>query len=136
MAKHLTSSDVEAVVGIIDAWRGETLTWEAICEAAEGPVGKRPSRQSLFHNERVKAAYTARKNRLREAPRDPLPANLKMASQRIRRLEAENASLKESYAAVLALNKQLSYNGYKYGLSKQQMTAPLPKIDRERTEDD
>jgi len=136
MAKHLRPSDVQAVVGIIDAWREDTLTWEAICEAAEGPVGKRPSRQSLFLNARIRAAYDAGKKRLRDAPREPLPANLKIASQRIGRLEAENASLKQAYAAVLALNTQLTYNGYKHGLKKEQMTAPLPKIDRERTEDD
>ena len=101
-----------------------------------GPLDRRPTRQALFRNARIRAAYDACKARRREAPREPLPANLKIASQRIRRLEAENASLKQAYATVLALNKQLKYNGYKHGLSKQQMTAPLPKIDRERTEDD
>jgi hypothetical protein len=134
MAKHLTPRDVTAIVGIIDGWSAEKMTWEAICDACAGAVGKRPTRQSLTSNERIRNAYTARKKGLRAAPRQILPANLKVAVERIKRLESIASRLEQENTRYRERLTVWQYNAYKRGLTEHQLNEPLPRIDRDRTE--
>ncbi len=137
MAKHLSTTDVEAVINIIDGWSDEKITWDKICEASVELVGKKPTRQSLNSNKPIKEAYMAKKKSLKtQGIRQPLPANLKAAADRIRNLESKVNRLEEQNNQLLKQFVVWQYNSYKYGIKEHQLNEPLPRIDRDRTETD
>lgn len=59
-----------------------------------------------------------------------------MAALRIARLQTENDALRSKNDALLEQFVKWQYNAYKHGVKERQMNADLPRIDRERTEDD
>ena len=135
MARHLNTRDVEVIVNLIQGWSGVKLTWDAICEAAEPLVGKKPTRQSLNTHEEIVSAYKVVKKGLKEAgPKNPRPGSLKSAADRIAKLERERDQLKEESRAYKQQFVVWQYNAYKHGLKEYQLNAPLPQIDRERTD--
>jgi hypothetical protein len=135
LAKHLTRTDVEAILSIIYAWKEGKLTWEGICEAAEPLIGKNPTRQSLNANKLIKEAYSSKKATLKlHSPSIPKPSSQTIAGERIARQQSEIESLKRKNSALLEQFVIWQYNAYKYGLKEHQLNEPLPRIDRERTE--
>ncbi len=135
MAKHLTNRDVEAILSIIHAHDNDKLSWEGICEVAAAVVGKKPTRQSLSANVPIKEAYKTKKASLKlKAPSKPKPSSLTVAADRISRLQSENETLRKKNDALLEQFVVWQYNTYKYGIKEHQLNAPLPRIDRERTE--
>lgn len=136
MAKHLNPADVDAIVDIIRGWPTEKLTWEGICEAAAKLIGKTPTRQTLNAHASIKDAYAAKKSGLKvHGPRTAMPSSLAVAAQRIARLQIENDELKLKNDALLEQFAKWQYNAYKHGLKEHQLNADLPRIDRERTEE-
>lgn len=135
LAKHLTKQDVEAIVNLILGWGEEKLSWEAVCEASEPLVGKKPTRQSLNNNQSIRDAFTARKSGIRQLGiHKPKPSNLNVAADRISHLRAENDMLKKKNAALLEQFVRWQYNAYKYGMTEAKLNEPMPTIDRETTE--
>lgn len=135
MARHLNTRDVEAIVSLIQGWSSAKLTWDAICEAAEPLVGKKPTRQSLNSHKVIVLAYQVVKKELKDAgPKNPRPGSLKSAADRIAKLERERDQLKEENRAYKQQFIVWQYNAYKNGLKEYQLNAPLPQIDRERTD--
>ena len=136
MAKHLTSRDIEAIINVIHGHRDDKLTWEAICCASEPLVGKKPTRQSLSANRAIREAYSAKKQSLKtKFPHTPKPSSLSGAADRISRLESENEMLKKKNDALLEKFATWQYNLYKYGFPKHRLNEPLPRIDRERSDE-
>ena len=135
MAKHLTDEDIEKIVEIIDGIT-EKLTWNKVCDAAIHLIGKRPTRQSLNTHTRIKAAFKNKKERLKSGIDEvKTPPALSVAAQRIKRLEEENARLKNENASLLEQFVVWQYNAYRHGLSNAQINNPLPVIDRDSSED-
>lgn len=135
MAKHLTAQDIESILNIIYAHDSDKLTWEGVCDASEPLVGKRPTRQSLSANKAIKEAFRAKKAALKlKVPSKPKPSSLTVAADRISRLQSENEMLKRKNDALLEQFVVWQYNAYKYGVREDQLNAPLPRIDRERSE--
>jgi hypothetical protein len=135
LAKHLTKTDVDAIVNIIHGWKDDRLTWEAICKSAAEVVGKKPTRQSLNTNRLIKEAYEVKKSGLKiHGPKTPTPSSLKVAAARIAKQQSEIDSLKAKNSALLEQFVKWQYNAYKYGLKEHQLNEPLPYIDRERTD--
>lgn len=131
MAKHLTDRDIEKIIGILDGWQGK-LTWDALCDAASSQVGKRPTRQSLNAQKRIKAAFADKKERLkRNVAEIRTPPSLAIAGQRIKRLEEENARLKKENNRLLEQYVIWQYNAYRHGVTEDKLNSPLPIIDRE-----
>ena len=136
MAKHLTKLDIEAILNIIYAHEDEKLTWEGVCEACTDVVGKRPTRQSLYANKAIREAYKAKKSSLKiKAPEKPKPSSLTAAADRIARLQSELYCVKKKNDALLEQFVVWQYNAYKHGVKEHQLNEPLPRIDRERTDD-
>ncbi|WP_460151839.1 hypothetical protein [Pseudomonas sp. S2_B07] len=136
MAKHLTKFDVAAIVNIIYGWEDAKITWEEVCDAVAGVVGKRPTRQSLNGHTEIVNAYTAKKAKLKNS--EPLiakPSSLTVAASRIRNLESKISDLQLQNSALLEYLTLLQYNAYKKGMTEGELTIPLPKIDRERTKE-
>ncbi|MNJ26543.1 hypothetical protein D3C77_210290 [compost metagenome] len=134
MAKHLTTKDIELLVGLIDGWNGK-LTWDALCDGAEGLIGTRPTRQTLNARARIKCAFGDKKTQ-QKAGFQPTkrPASLAIAEQRIHRLESENQRLKAENNHLLERFVRWQYNALKRGLSQGVLDAPLPRIDRDSAE--
>lgn len=137
MAKHLSSSDIKAIVNLIRGWQEYKLTWPAIIEAVEPLVGKRPTRQSLSSNEAISEAYKVKKDTLKgKGPLKPRPSSLKAAAERIANLEAEIEEIKEQNRRLKQQFTIWQYNAYKHGMKEHHLNAPMPKIDRERSDDE
>lgn len=137
LAKHLNKKDILAIVNLIRGWEEPKLTWSEICSEAEPLIGKLPTRQSLNTHEAITTAYQAKKDALKgKAPQKPRPASLNAAASRIANLEAQLAEVKEQNRRFKQMFVIWQYNAYKYGMKESQLNMPLPKIDRERSDNE
>ncbi len=134
MAKHITDNDVERIVEILDGWR-DKLTWEALCDACVPVINTKPARQTLIKFTRIINAYDACKKRLKEGISElrPLPS-MRVAIERINRLERENERLKHENTQLLQQFVVWQYNSYAHGLDNHKLNKALPSIDRGQTE--
>ncbi|MFV3370907.1 hypothetical protein ACNFH5_22295 [Pseudomonas sp. NY15435] len=131
MAKHLTSKDVVTLINLIDSWEGK-LTWEILCDAALPMIGTRPTRQTLNSHARIKTAFGHKKGQQKDGfVPSKRPPSLRIAEQRIRRLESEIDRLKSENSELLVRFIKWQYNAYKHGISKEKLDADLPRIDRD-----
>lgn len=136
MGRHLSDRDIDKVIGMLDGWRDE-LTWESLCAACYNAIGTTPVRQTLYRIERVRQAYLVAKERIRNGAEDlPIPTSLRVAAERIARLENENKRLKRELAALLHQFVVWQYNAHVKGLTNVDLNRPLPTIDRGGTEVD
>lgn len=134
LAKHLTDKDIERVVEILDGWQDQ-LTWEALCDACLRVIGTKPARQTLLKFSRVISAYSECKKRLKAGiPKKSLPPSIRVAVERINRLEQENGRLKQENANLLQQFVVWQYNAYAHGLSEHELNKALPMIDRGQTD--
>lgn len=135
MAKHLSEIEVNKIVRCIREMGADAISWEAICDAAQRLIGRRPTRQTLCKHSAIHSAYKSCK-RVYQEPLTVLakPASLSIAAQRISRLENELVRVKEEHRQLYELYITMQYNAYKYGLKDWQLLASLPVIDRERTD--
>lgn len=136
MGKHLSDRDIDKVIGVLDGWRDE-LTWEALCATCHNVIGTTPVRQTLYRIERIREAYLTAKERIRNGIEElPIPTSLRVASERIARLENENQRLKREQAALLNQFVVWQYNAHVKGLTNVDLNRPLPTIDRGKTVED
>lgn len=134
MAKHLTSKDIGIIVNLIDSWQ-DKLTWDILCDAVEPLIGTRPTRQTLNAQERIKTAFSLKKEQLKGGSQHTKrPASLSIAEQRIRRLESENRRLERENELLMQRFAVWQYNAYKHGLTPAKLDTPLPTIDRDSSE--
>lgn len=135
MAKHLTDKDVEQIIGILDGWR-DKLSWEALCDACLPIIGTKPARQTLIKFVRITSAFSACKKRLKEdVPELRTPPSMRVAIERIARLERENERLKRENSELLQQYVVWQYNAHIHGLSDRDLNKKaLPGIDRGQTE--
>ena len=134
MAKHITDKDIEKIVGIIDGWI-DKLTWEALCDACLPSIGVKPTRQTLMKFVRIKQAFEVCKKRIKEdVPAMPVPSTIKVAAERIARLERENDRLKLENAALLEQFVVWQYNAHVHGLGGHELNKSLSRIDRGNTD--
>lgn len=124
LAKHLTDKDIEQVVEILDGL-SDKLTWEALCDACVPVIGTKPARQTLLKFSRITDAYILCKKCLKEGiPKRSLPPSLRVAVERINRLEQENERLKLENARLLQQFVAWQYNAYTHGISERQLNSP------------
>lgn len=134
MAKHLTKDDIRAIADTLLSWEG-TLSWELLCDKVAGLIGKRPTRQSLSSHVEIKRAFAQAKKTAKEPViRTPMPSSLKIAGDRIARLELEVLALKAENSQLLEKFLTWQYNASIAGLHESQLNRPLPVIDRERSD--
>jgi hypothetical protein len=134
LAKHITDKDVGRIVEILDGWQ-DKLTWEALCDACLPIIGTKPARQTLLKFTRITTAYDSCKKRLKEGmPTTSLPPSMRVAVERINRLEQENERLKRENAGLLQQFVVWQYNAYAHGLSSHTLNKALPAIDRGQTD--
>jgi hypothetical protein len=136
MAKQLSQSNIDLIIGLLDGW-STNLTWETLIDAIESRLHVRYSRQALDRHDRIKLAYTLRKEKLRNSPvkdSDVKSVELRAALDRLQRLENENERLKAENNALLEQFALWAYNARTKGLDKNALNRPLPFVDRGRNE--
>lgn len=91
MARRLTNYDIKTIIESINAWSSQKkLTWEGLCDSVAKKIGKRPTRQSLYMHKGIVEAYESKKGLVRSKSKSHVrPANLKVAAERIERLETK-----------------------------------------------
>ena len=129
MAKHLSSLDEKNIIHVINIWpHNQKLTWEALCDEVTLIIGKRPTRQSLSSHPLIAEVFNEKKVKIKRGDKEIVkPANLKIAAQRIKRLQAEVESLTK-------INNKLSeqfvvwqYNALLHQVTREQLERPLSK---------
>lgn len=128
MAKHINSYHEKKIVDFINKWPVDNkLTWDVLCDKLVGIIDKRPSRQSLSSHVRIAESFNVKKATIKSGVIHTVkPANLKVASQRIRRLEAENEALKELNVRYLEQFKVWLYNAHLKQITIEELNNPLP----------
>ena len=133
--KNLTDDAIEQIVRLLDCWSGK-LTWEALIEVIVTRLHYRYTRQALHKHERIKAAYTLRKESLGTSemakPREARQLGEEVMN-RIARLEAENQRLEAENQRLLEQFVVWAYNAHTRGLSKEFLSHPLPRVNRDQT---
>lgn len=133
--KNLTDDAIEQVVRLLDGWSGK-LTWEALIDAIVTRLHCKYTRQALHKHERIKAAYTLRKEALGEPGKEGVPrgsGQMGEAAARIARLEAENQRLEAENQRLLEQFVVWAYNAHTRGLDKEFLSHPLPRVNRDQT---
>jgi hypothetical protein len=129
MAKHLSRLDEKNIIHVINIWpHNQKLTWEALCDEVTLIIGKRPTRQSLSSHSLIAEVFNEKKVKIKRGDKEIVkPANLKIAAQRIKRLQAEVESLTK-------INNKLSeqfvvwqYNALLHQVTREQLERPLTK---------
>lgn len=132
--KIIKDQDVEAIVHIIRAWSKGKISWFALCNACNPVLGYVPTRQALNGHQPIKDSFQAKRSAFKRTTvnRKPLPSSLAVASDRIARLNAMVASLREENDRLRDCLVIWQYNAYKHGMTQKQLEESLPVIDRER----
>ncbi|MGC0983883.1 hypothetical protein WKH15_05000 [Pantoea agglomerans] len=134
MAKHITGYDEKRIINVINTWnKGEKLTWEALCDKLVKIIGKRPSRQSLSSHIKVADCFNSKKKLLKSGVTVTCavkPANLKIACERIKRLETENEALIALNNKYLEQFKIWLYNAHLKKITVDELNRPLPIKDK------
>jgi hypothetical protein len=84
---------------------------------------------------RIEKAFSACKQRIKEGFSElSIPPTLKVAAERISRLERENERLKQENRHLLEQFVVWQYNAHIHGLDERELNRALPGIDRGRTD--
>lgn len=139
MAKHLDNKDISIIKNKIAGWdieKSGKLSWEYLCDRLEPLIGKRPTRQSLGLHKDIVIAFNLKKKNIKPGNNEEKrPANLKIASQRIRNLELKNKILEEELRSLQERFVVWQFNAINHGISFEQLNNGLPEIDRETNVD-
>lgn len=137
--KNLTDQDIDAIVGILDGWKGK-LTWEMLLDAVQSRLLGTYTRQALNNHVRITDAFRDRKLSLaEELGKSPnkrlanLSPELQAALERIERLEAQSIRLHAENDRLLEQFARWAYNAETKGLDKAFLSRPLPSVNREPT---
>lgn len=131
-SKNLDGRLIQEIVEILDGW-SDGLTWDGLIEAIDRRTGQRYTRQALHKHERIKQAFTHRKNALasgQDSARKVKDPVLQLTMDRLARVEAENERLKRENATLLEQFVRWSYNAGFKGLTSDVLNQPLPVVRR------
>ena len=121
MSKKFSSKDLEFILDKINSWEGD-ITWIGICGSLEEHFGKKPSRQALSRHAVIAYAYQQKKRIKGETVKHIKSAqSLAYASNKINKLEKENARLLNENNRLLVMVRDLQMVAYSKGLREDQI---------------
>ncbi|HJW25981.1 MAG TPA: hypothetical protein VJ576_13895 [Rhodocyclaceae bacterium] len=128
-----TKRDIDGVVGLINTWPNETISWNEVRDKVTPLLGFKPSRQGLNQHERVLTAFQSKKAHLRISPKQtsPMPSSLAVAAKRIANLLAENKRLELINKEMKDRFRTWQYNAHVFGMSEADLDKPLPLVDKD-----
>lgn len=130
-APNLTADDVKAILSIIDGWAEPALTWPALISRVSTVLHATYVRQTLHRYPEIAQAFARRRARLAAGSLGrPKAGSLRIASDRIQRLEAEAARLRAQNDALLERFVTWAYNASLFGLDEQKLDQPIPPAQR------
>lgn len=127
MAKHLTDQDIVNIVQEIDTWNPDVkLTWEKLRTVIKNKLDVEATRQTLQTFSRLKDALNNKKMLLKDGGNQvKQPASLKIAANKIYKLEEENRRLIREQESLLAQFQVWQYNAYAIGVSLDELNKPI-----------
>lgn len=131
-SKNLDDKLIQEIVEILDGW-SDPLTWDALVDTVYRRTGQRYTRQALNKHDRIKQAFTHRKNALasrQDVDRKVKDPVLQLTMDRLARVESENERLKRENAALLEQFVRWTYNAGLKGLTLDVLNQPLPAVRR------
>ena len=129
MASHLSPDQITSIVSLINTWpEGTRVTWDELGTRIERKLGIRPARSTLSRNKEIAAAYRTRKAHLREGLDSPVLD--RFPTKRLKRKTAEVAQLERQVQLFEEQFARWQYNARKYGITKAQLDALMPFVDR------
>ena len=131
---HIKPTHVDAILAVIRAWDDGSISWNAVCKAAEPILGYEPTRSGLSSHDALLKAFQARKKGLKVAPpeKTPMPGSLAAAAHRIAAKDAEIAEMRLTITAFKEQFERWQYNATLRRMTLAQLNEPLPNIDRKR----
>lgn len=114
-------------------------TWPKIIALTENATGKSFSRQALSSHEDIERAYEARVNDHRKfraggrEPKEPIIDD-DPEQRRMRKIEEENASLRATKEAYEDLLIRIIQNAMSFGITQDQLEAPLVPREQGRSD--
>ena len=133
--RKLNESDVQNIVGIIDGWPSQSMTWVALVDQVTAVLGHTWTRQALEKHEAIKAAYQrVRDDRRPGGKRQPTDPAEVLLTRRVEGLKQEVEQLRRQVAGYEERFIRYQYNAYAQGMTPQELERPLPPIDRRRSD--
>lgn len=127
---NLTPEKIAAIVEIIRTWDGR-LTWPGLVNEIFKKMNVTYTRQALYKHESIRVAYEAyRENSSDTEPGRPVSAALNASTERVKRLEMENAELKKREALLMEQFVRWAYNASTRGLTENFLNQALPPTNR------
>lgn len=136
---RLSSAEVGRICKILAGWEGK-LSWALLIIRVEFLLGRTFTRQGLDKHALIKVAFQKTKTRVRQAadksgaPNSRVSPELEFALRRIDNLKAEIGVLEAQRDVLLERFATWLYNARGRGLSEQDLSRPLPPIDRDPSE--
>jgi hypothetical protein len=135
MPRAFTPKEIKSIVVIIRDWPiGKKMTWGAICKASESVLDFVPTRQAFADKPAVTNAYKIRKatitsqqDRLTSLPK---PKSLTAAAETIALQQKKINDLTKELHLMAEMARRFIHNAVIHGLKREQLNAPLPKVDR------
>jgi hypothetical protein len=127
---NLTPEKIAVIVEVIRSWDGR-LTWPGLVKKVFERTNAIYTRQALYKHEPIRIAYETHqeKGSAADAGR-PAPAALQASTERVRRLEAENAELKKREALLMEQFVRWAYNASTRGITEDFLNQALPPTNR------
>jgi hypothetical protein len=132
MSRHLSVSDIEAILGMVDCIDG-CVTWQRLIDEIELRLGRRYTKQGLSKHGPIKAALKIRREASHaDAGERPVRTSpeLDLAEQKISKQEARISRLAAENDRLIERFIRWAYNASKHGLSEAQLDAPLLSVNR------
>ena len=129
----VTKASLPKIMRVLDRWEGK-LTWPLFCDrVAQVLQLDAVSRHTLMRYKGIQHRFKVRQQELRDgADQTPRDYALETANKRIQDLEAQVRRLEDTDRLILKKLQLWQYNAYAHNLTKEQLEAPLPAVDRSR----
>jgi hypothetical protein len=127
---NLTPEKIAVIVEIIRTWDGR-LTWPGLVNEISRKMNATYTRQALYKHESIRVAYEVyRENSSDTDPGRPFSGALNASTERVKRLEMENAELKKREALLMEQFVRWAYNASTRGLTENFLNQALPPTNR------
>jgi hypothetical protein len=127
---NLTPEKIAVIVEVIRSWDGR-LTWPGLVKEVFQKTGATYTRQALYKHESIRIAYEAHREEGDASDTGrPVPAALQASTERVRRLEVENAELRKREALLMEQFVRWAYNASTRGLTEDFLNQALPPTNR------
>ncbi len=130
-APNIQPADLTAILGIIDGWEELPLSWSGLIARIETVLHVTYVRQTLHRYPEIAQALRRRRAELASRrPRRVGAGDLRVATERLERLEAEISRVRAQNDALLERFVRWAYNASLFGLDEQKLDQPLPPASR------